>query len=222
MGYDKFRLRLGEQTFLACVGKKLLQNFQGPVICVTSSESIAAVETAAKDLPQNRLQIVADERGDSGPLEGIRVGLKTAQPFSEWAFVTSCDVPMIASSVLQLLQSIAGSVDDDTEAIVPASASRIFGMTALYRTASHPKIDSLIEQGQLRVTGLATQLETKIVDIDELKAIDPPLDSVRNLNSPEHYLRFLSEKGFACPPEIEQQLNLRTDETNHLTKTQND
>jgi len=123
---------------------------------------------------------------------------------------------------LQLLQNIAATVDDKVEAIVPSSASRVFGMTALYRTDAHTKVDDLIEREQLKVSGLATELETKIIDIEELRAIDPELDSVRNLNSPEHYLRFLSEKGFTCPPEIEQQLNLRSDETTNLSKTQND
>lgn len=212
MGFDKFRLPLGDRTFLECVLEQLLLNFDGPAICVARSQTAEAVEKIVQKLKSDRIHILTDERENSGPLEGIRVGLRAAAKDAHWGFVTSCDVPLLSKKVLQLLQKSVVSVDNDIEALVPASQSRIFGLTAFYRPRIHEKIDSLIEQNQLKVSGLATTLNSQMVDIGELKAVDPELDSLRNLNLPSHYIKFLREKGFDCPPEIEQQLNLRPED----------
>ena len=115
---------------------------------------------------------------------------------------------MIAPAVVARLLSIANSVDDDIEAIIPRSEQRVFGMTAMYRTDTHSKVDALIERNQLKVSGLASELKSKMIDIDILRQVDSQLDSVRNLNLPSQYLDFLREKGFSCPPEIQQQLSL--------------
>lgn len=208
MGFDKFRLPLGEQTFLECVVTTLLDTVPGPVICVADADSSAAVAETLRGLPANRVQVVADERNDSGPLEGIRIGLKTAATFSSWAFISSCDVPLLAPAVVENLKSLAEAAEEGVEAIIPCSENRIFGMTAMYRSDTHTKVDSLIERAQLRVSGLATELHSTMVDIELFRRLDPQLDSVRNLNLPSQYLRFLEERGFPCPPEIKQRLSL--------------
>lgn len=207
MGYDKFRLPLGEQTFLEHVISRLLETVDGPIIAASSQQTAEEVENVVSSLANTRVQSVVD-REDAGPMEGIRSGLKKASEFSEWAFVTSCDVPLFVGEVLRVLcDSMAEDDATDLEAVIPLSGSRVFGMTALYRCSIHEKIETMLSRNRLRVSELSSELKAKTIDLDELRKVDPKLDSVRNLNSPEQYFRFLEEKGFDCPPEIEAKLN---------------
>lgn len=211
MGFDKFRLPLGERTFLECVVSTLLDSFRGPVVCVANTDSQNAVAETLTGLSTDRVHVLVDERDNSGPLEGIRVGLKKAADFSPWVFVTSCDVPLLVPAVVASLQSRAEVAEHGVEAVIPRSEKRIFGMTAMYKSSVHSQIDSLIEAAQLKVSGLATELNATMIDIETLRQLDPQFDSVRNLNLPSQYLRFLEEKGFPCPPEIRQRLSLGSD-----------
>ena len=208
MGFDKFRLPLGDQSFLEHVVSRLLQVVDGPIIAAASQQSADEVRAIVEKLVDDRVHVVVD-RNDDGPLEGIYTGLEKAAEFSRWAFVTSCDVPLIVGGVLDVLRDRYLKCDrDETEAVIPASTSRVFGMTAMYRCDIYPKINAMIENRQLRVSELLSELESVQIDLDELRKVDPKLDSIRNLNSPAQYFEFLREKGFLCPPEIEQQLNL--------------
>jgi len=210
MGFDKFRLPLGEQTFLESVTLRLLSAVDGPVIAAASQETEKEVRAILVKLPSDRIHVVVDQR-DAGPLEGIRAGLEKANEFSNWAFVTSCDVPLIVGSVLEVLQTAIQKQDREVDAVIPISRDRIFGMTALYRCHVHSKINLMIEKEQLRVSELASQLAALRIDIEKIREADPNLDSIRNLNSPSQYLEFLGEKGFECLPEFEQKLNWASD-----------
>jgi molybdopterin-guanine dinucleotide biosynthesis protein A len=221
MGFDKFRLPLGEQTFLESVVLRLLNVVDGPVIAVASKNTLPDVEAILSQIDSDRLQTAVDQQ-DAGPLEGIRAGLEQADRESTWAFVTSCDVPLIVGSVLNVLQDEIGSTDQNIEAVIPVHEERYFGMTALYRCEAHSRIAPLIESGQLRVSGLASQLNSVLIEIEKIEDVDPVLDSIRNLNSPSQYLEFLREKGIACPSEFQQQLNLSSDEPTETKSETND
>lgn len=209
MGFDKFRLPLGDRTFLECVVEKLAMVIDGPIIAAASERTFAEVCKIKDLINEERFQVVVDQRNDSGPLEGIRVGLQAAGTVAQWAFVTSCDVPLICPQVLGVLQAALEETEIETpkiEAAMPASPERIFGMTAIYRCDVASKVAGLIQRRQLRVSGLATELNTKRISLEEIRKADPKLDSMKNLNSPQDYLGFLRECGFDCPAEIEEKL----------------
>ena len=90
---------------------------------------------------------------------------------------------------------------------MPTSSQRIYGMTAIYRCSVVSKVAAMVERRQLRVSDLATELNTKRISLEEIRKADPDLDSMKNLNSPSQYLEFLRRRGFDCPPEVEQQLH---------------
>ena len=208
MGFDKFRLPLKGRTFLECVVDKLATVVDGPIIAAASERTAPEVIKIGKSIDLDRFGIVVDQRDDSGPMEGIRVGLEKAGESSRWAFVTSCDVPLICPEVLRVLQRSLEEIDSpDVEAAMPTSESRIYGMTAIYRCAVAPKVAAMVERRQLRVSDLATELNTRRIGLEEIRKADPELDSMKNLNSPSQYLEFLRRRGFDCPPEIEEQLH---------------
>ena len=204
MGFDKFRLPLGDRTFLECVVEKLATVVDGPIIAAASERTAGEVAKIKDAMNEERFQIVVDQRNDSGPMEGIRVGLDAAGQVARWAFVTSCDVPLICPEVLGVLQNSIDEIDSpEVEAAMPTSPKRIFGMTAIYRCSVVSKVADMVERRQLRVSDLATELKTKRISVEEIRKADPELDSMKNLNSPSDYLEFLRQRGFDCPAEIE-------------------
>jgi len=207
MGFDKFRLPLGDRTFLECVVEKLVTAVDGPIIVATSERTFAEVDKIRHAMNEERFQIVVDERNDSGPMEGIRVGLGAANRVAKWAFVTSCDAPLICPEVLGVLQNALDEIESpNVEAAMPTSPNRIFGMTAIYRCSVFSKVADMVERRQLRVSDLATELNTKRISLEQVRQADPELDSMKNLNSPSDYLEFLRQRGFDCPAEIEELL----------------
>ena len=196
MGFDKFRLPLGDRTFLECVVEKLATVVDGPIIAAASERTFAEVTKIKNAMNDDRFQVIVDDRNDSGPMEGIRVGLESAGKVAQWAFVTSCDVPLICPEVLSILQrSLSDSDSSELEAAMPTSPKRIFGMTASYRCSVASKVADMIERRQLRVSDLATELKTKRISLEEIRKADPELDSMKNLNSPSDYLDFLRQRG---------------------------
>jgi hypothetical protein len=45
---------------------------------------------------------------------------------------------------------------------------------------------------------LIEQSDAKIVDVAELRAVDPELNSLRNANNPEDYRQALRDAGYPC------------------------
>lgn len=208
MGFDKFRLPFAGRTFLECVIEEIAAAIDGPIAVAASQRTLAEVKKICDAIGSRRVRIVVDQRDDSGPMEGIRVGLSSIADESEWAFVTSCDVPLFCPKVLDILQaSVLRSGDNDLEAVMPASTERIYGMTAIYRTSVVAKVAGMVQRRSLRVSDLATELNTKKVSLAEIQSADPNLDSMRNLNSPEQYLALLRDHGFDCPPDLLSKLN---------------
>ncbi|QEG21707.1 molybdenum cofactor guanylyltransferase [Mariniblastus fucicola] len=207
MGFDKFRLPLGDRTFLECVVSELLNVVDGPIIAAASKRTLEEVTKIRDQIGVDRFSVVVDQRDDSGPLEGIRVGLEAAGKCSRWAFVTSCDVPLICPAVLNVLQdALLASDMADVEAAIPMTTNRIYGMTAIYRCSAAEKVAAMIERKQLRVSDLAKELKTQQVNMEQIRAADPELDSMKNLNSPSQYLDFLRGRGLDCPASIEELL----------------
>ena len=55
------------------------------------------------------------------------------------------------------------------------------------QNGSHTEIAQMIEQNDLRVSNLAERFGAKRILVDELRAIDPELDSLINVNRVDDY-----------------------------------
>src|SRR5438132_566108 len=87
MGAPKATLPFGPETMLQRV-VRLLGTVVSPIVVV------AAREQSLPELP-NGVVITHDEREQRGPLEGLRAGLKALPSSVEFAYITSCDVPLL-------------------------------------------------------------------------------------------------------------------------------
>lgn len=194
MGFDKASLPFGESTFLEQVINRV-QPAVGPIVLVgNAKQDFQSFNFENRD---SNIKLAFDQVPDSGPLEGIREGLQALETTCSFAFVTSCDVPLLHTELIPFLLSMI----DQHEAVIPIdpATGRVFGMTAVYRTRVHKQISRLVRNNDLRVSRLAEALDSKRIDINELKSVDPGLQSLFNINRLADYRQLLHSQSLEIP-----------------------
>ena len=162
-------------------------------------ERMAAIEKGVElpPLPEGVI-ITRDEREGRGPLEGLLAGLTALAPHCDAAYATSCDVPLLVPAfVREMIARLDGH-----DIAVPVEGQFHHPLAALYRTRAMQVIGELLAADQLRPVFLFDRVATCRVPVSELTAVDPRLDTLKNLNRPEDYLAALAEEGFAVEPAI--------------------
>jgi molybdenum cofactor guanylyltransferase len=188
MGTDKAELRLNGLTFV----EHLVSRFRSmglPLVIVGSSKAACKLDQMAS--AHARILLANDQRTDAGPLEGIRVGLSELEKFAEFGFVISCDSPLMKLEVAEYLLNKIGS----SQASVPRSKTEIYGTTAVYRTDIHRLIEQELSEGNHSVKYMLSRLDAQFVDVDELRAVDPKLVTLININTPQEYQAALRQFG---------------------------
>jgi molybdopterin-guanine dinucleotide biosynthesis protein A len=64
----------------------------------------------------------------------------------------------------------------------------------------------LIARDQMRPAFLFDRVSTHRVPVESLRAVDPELQSLANLNRPDDYFSALAAVGFACPDDVRERL----------------
>jgi molybdopterin-guanine dinucleotide biosynthesis protein A len=83
---------------------------------------------------------------------------------------------------------------------LPFIEGRHHPLAALYRRATAlPAIEKLLAADRLRPVMLLELLSTRLVEADELRAVDPKLGTLLNLNTPDSYRKALAVAGFTEP-----------------------
>ncbi len=137
--------------------------------------------------------VTRDEREQRGPLEGLRAGLKALPESVEAAYVTSCDVPMLAPAFVTRMLELLG---DDDIAVMDIDGFP-HPLSAIYRRATLPQVEALLAQDRLRPVFLFDAVRTRRVSPEEMLSVDPELRTLRNLNTPEDYSKALADAGLA-------------------------
>ena len=187
MGVPKATLPFGPETMLQRVVRLL-----GTV--VDTIVVVAARDQTVPGLP-NDVIVTRDEREQRGPLEGLRAGLKALPDSVEFAYVTSCDVPLLVPGfVTRMIELLS-----DHEIAVIEVDGFPHPLSAVYRRATLPRVESLLAEDKLRPVFLFDSVRTRRVLPAEMVSVDPELRTLRNLNTREDYLEALSEAGFSQP-----------------------
>ena len=184
MGTSKALLPFGPETMLQRV-VRLLGTVVSPIVIV------AAEDQPLPELPDTVI-LTHDERDARGPLEGIRAGLKALPPDVDAAYVTSCDVPLLVPAFVDRMIELAEGYD--------IAVTEVDGfahpLSAVYRRSALPHAEELLAQDQLRVSHLFSRLRTRKVPTSEMTSVDPELQTLRNLNTPEDYEAALAAAGY--------------------------
>jgi len=184
MGVPKATLPFGPETMLQRV-VRLLGTVVSPIVVV------AAREQVLPELPDD-IVVTHDERDQRGPLEGLRAGLKALPSSVQFAYSTSCDVPLLVPEFVDRMVELLG----DHDIAVMEIDGFPHPLSAVYRRDTLPHVESLLENDKLRPVFLFDAVRTRRVRPEEMISVDPELRTLRNLNTPEDYLAALKEAGY--------------------------
>lgn len=176
MGQEKALLDWHGEPLLHFMVRRLQAVCSG-VLVVTNSPAVRA---------RALVPTIPDERPGDGPLAGIQAGLR-ASP-AEYNLIVACDMPLIQPALVAYLGRLAPGYD----AVVPRRRAGWEPLCAVYAQRCLPVIDAQLERDGRKVDHLFPALRVRAVSEEELRAVDPTLQSFRNLNTPEEYAELLA------------------------------
>lgn len=181
MGRPKAWLPFGDELMLPRV-VRLLGEAVHPIVVV------AAPDQEVPPLPPE-VAIVRDTAKGRGPLQGLAAGLTALTSQVDAAYLSSCDVPFLQPAFVRRLIDLLGG-----HAIcVPQVGDYHHPLAAVYRLEVADAVIRLLAENRLRPFFLFEAVSTRIVKEAELMDVDPTLQTLRNLNTPEEYEKALRE-----------------------------
>jgi molybdopterin-guanine dinucleotide biosynthesis protein A len=117
---------------------------------------------------------------------GIAAALAAAE--APWVAVAACDMPFIEPALLLALCALA-PVDSEHDIVAPLGARGPEPLLALYRARLLPELERRIAAGQLALHELLQPPRLLAVPESELRALDPALASLHNVNRPDDLVR---------------------------------
>lgn len=182
MQTSKAWLRFGGATLLQRVVQRV-QAAADPVVVV------AAGGQNLPPLPSTTL-VTNDANPNRGPLEGLLAGLIALPDTVELVFATSTDAPFLEPAWITRLAEISEGHD----CVIVNSGGFLHPLAALYRREpTRRAVESQLHANRLRLLDLVPLLNTKVVDAEAVRDIDPSLQTLRNLNTPGDYGRALRD-----------------------------
>jgi molybdenum cofactor guanylyltransferase len=127
------------------------------------------------------LPVVVDELPGLGPLGGIGAALAWCR--APWLLVVAGDMPYLLAGAIELLLARRA---DDVDAVVPLVRDLPEPLFALYSRRCGDALARRLAAGRYKASGLLTDEGLRIAWLaeTELRAIDPRLDCLHNVNSP--------------------------------------
>ena len=140
------------------------------------------------------VDMVADVIPGKGSLGGIYSAL--THSVSDFTLCVACDMPFLNPDLLTYLLSLRTGFD----AVVPMLDGQPQGIHAVYHRRCAKPIRALIDQNELRISGIFDHLRVRLVGEAAIQRYDPELRSFTNLNTPEELARVRREISEADPP----------------------
>lgn len=178
MGQNKASLRLNGETFLSRICR-VVGSVTSPVVVVSSEKQ------TLPSVPDSVI-VVPDLWNDEGPLAGLLTGLEYLaehSPQSRIVWLGSCDAPLANAQVVTHLSQTPGTWD----AAVVASGGHLQPFNGVYRTSVCGNLQALFDSGERRLSALTQVIDVATIDAEALRHLDPELDFLRNVNTPEDY-----------------------------------
>ncbi|MCK6458729.1 MAG: molybdenum cofactor guanylyltransferase [Planctomycetes bacterium] len=182
MGNDKWSLPFGGETLLERTVRIVREVV--PEVWVVAREGQGV---------RGRFRIARDPAEGMGPLAGLAAGLEAMA--ADRAFLTSCDVPFLRPALVRRLLDLSrGHL-----AAVPFVDGYHMTTAAVYARDALPAARRLLAEGRLRPFFLVEELRARIVTAEEIRDVDPSLESFRNCNTPGEYRAALRDAGLEPP-----------------------
>jgi molybdopterin-guanine dinucleotide biosynthesis protein A len=175
-------------------GSTLLRRTVGVVARATGGP-VVVVRASGQDLPAlpKGTIVVDDPREGKGPVQGIAAGLAALVGQADTAFVTSTDMPFLHPAFIKRVLRVLGPHGEGPDIALPVARGYQQPLAAAYRTGLAELAERLVKEDRLRPAFLFQQCSVARIDDaalladPDLAALDPDLDSVLNVNTPDEY-----------------------------------
>jgi molybdenum cofactor guanylyltransferase len=139
-------------------------------------------------------RIVLDRRPGLGPLAGLEAAILASG--AQALVVVGGDMPALAPGALELVRDFAPEAD----AAVPFVAGRPEPLHARYHRRVLPKVQARLDASRLPLTALLDDLAVARIDEEALRAVDPTLLTLANVNTPDDLERLEALLRAPTPP----------------------
>lgn len=164
------------------------------IVARATSGPVAVVRACGQDLPDlpESILVADDPREGRGPLQGIAAGLAALTGRADIAFISSTDMPFLHPAFIRRVLGVLEE-NDDVDVALPVARGYKQPLAAGYRVALAEAAERLVKEDRLRPAFLFDQCRVETLDDAALKqnpvlaALDPDLDSVLNVNTPDDY-----------------------------------
>ena len=120
-----------------------------------------------------------DRRPERGPLAGLEAALeRTAH---DLAVLIACDMPLVRAELLTAVAAAARGA----EIAMPVVDGYAQPLLAAYRRSVAPQIGALLDAGEGRLRALLPLVDHILIAADDLRRLDPQLESLTNVNHAE-------------------------------------
>jgi molybdenum cofactor guanylyltransferase len=185
MGASKAALEWHGSTLLRRTVGAVARVVDGPVVVVREPGQVLPA------LPRGT-EVVHDPVAGLGPLQGVAAGLTAVAGRAPVAAVCAVDLPLLHPVFLRrMLHELER--DPTADAAFPVAHGHAQPLAAAYRTELAPLITALVDGGERRMGVLLEQISARRLDEATLLAdaalvaVDPLLDSLRNVNTADEY-----------------------------------
>ncbi|NLX90149.1 MAG: molybdenum cofactor guanylyltransferase [Firmicutes bacterium] len=178
MGKNKLLLPLGKMTVVETLVNTLNGLFAECILVTDRPQDfhglpVRIVPDLYKGIPKSTLR-------------GIHGGLSASRhPYS---FVVGGDMPFAVPELITYLCGLA----DGYDLVIPWEDPHFHPLTAVYSRKLLPLIVEMLSAGHYKVGFLYKRIRSLYVDVSDLRAFDPQLWSLFNINTPEDYAKALA------------------------------
>jgi molybdopterin-guanine dinucleotide biosynthesis protein A len=130
------------------------------------------------------VELVRDRHAGVGPLAGLHAALASTEG-QDGVVCVAGDMPFVPEPLLYLLRDRAPEAD----AVVPRVGGRPEPLLARYARRCLTAVEGQLAAGERAVHLLLDHLVVAWVDEDDLRAVDPALRALTNVNTPEDLAR---------------------------------
>jgi molybdenum cofactor guanylyltransferase len=183
MGRPKLSLPFGKETMLSRV-VRIASAVVSPVVVV------AAVGQELPELPPRTL-VTRDELSDKGPLAGLAAGFVPLREIVDAVYVSSCDVPLLKTEFIRAIIERIGT----HELAMPFDGQHLHPLAGVYRMTVEAQSRRLLSEDRLSAQFLVENSDARLIDVSELRGVDPSLGSLTNVNTPDEYREALIAAG---------------------------
>lgn len=177
MGSDKLFLPYQNQPIIRYMVNKLKSSGFSVLIIGNDSNQ----EKIHKSIVKNDFPVYQDLIPDKGPIGGIYSSL--AYSSDPYVFVMAVDLLLFIPDLVRYLERYISCYD----IVVPYTQKGFEPLFAIYKQSCKPVLLKMILDHDLKISNSFEKVHTKKVGMDEIKLLDPFLQSFQNINTKEDY-----------------------------------